>query len=149
QHMYGLESSVLLALRNGFALHAGRPFYPADIRAALEDLPGERVLITTPVHLRALLAEESGLPPLRLILSATAPLTAAMAHEAEQRYGAPLYEIYGFTEAGMVASRRTIEGAQWHALPGVRIWREGAGTRAGGGHVQTEAPFTDVVDLQD
>jgi acyl-CoA synthetase (AMP-forming)/AMP-acid ligase II len=46
QHMYGLESSVLLALRNGFALHAARPFYPADVRAALEQVPGERVLVT-------------------------------------------------------------------------------------------------------
>jgi len=149
QHMYGLESSVLLALRNGLALHAARPFYPADIRAALEDVPGERVLITTPVHLRALLTEESRLPPLRLIVSATAPLTAAMARQAEQRYGAPLHEIYGFTEAGMVASRRTVDGPQWHALPGVRVWREGAGTKAGGGHVQTEAAFTDVVELED
>jgi acyl-coenzyme A synthetase/AMP-(fatty) acid ligase len=149
QHMYGLESSVLLALRNGLALHAGRPFYPADIRAALEDVPGERVLITTPVHLRALLAEESRLPPLRLIVSATAPLTVAMAQEAEQRYGAPLHEIYGFTEAGMVASRRTIQGPQWHALPGVRLWRDGAGTKAGGGHVPTEAAFSDVVELED
>src|SRR5581483_8793435 len=58
QHMYGLESSVLLALRNGLALHAARPFYPADVRAALEEIPGERVLVTAPVHLRALLAED-------------------------------------------------------------------------------------------
>jgi acyl-coenzyme A synthetase/AMP-(fatty) acid ligase len=149
QHMYGLESSVLLALRGGLALHAGRPFYPADIRAALEAVAGERVLVTTPVHLRALLAEEGRLPPLRLILSATAPLSAALAAESEARYGAPLHEIYGFTEAGMVASRRTTQGPQWHALPGVRLWRETGGVKAGGGHVQTDAVFTDVVELED
>jgi acyl-coenzyme A synthetase/AMP-(fatty) acid ligase len=149
QHMYGLESSVLLALHTGLALHAARPFYPADVRAALEDIPGERVLVTTPVHLRALLAEERSLPALRLILCATAPLPAAMAAEAEARYGAPLHEIYGFTEAGMVASRRTTQGPLWHALPGVRVWRDAGGAKVGGGHVQFEASFTDVIELED
>jgi acyl-coenzyme A synthetase/AMP-(fatty) acid ligase len=149
QHMYGLESSVLLALRTGLALHAVRPFYPADIRAVLEEIPGERVLVTTPVHLRALLSEESSLPPLRLIVCATAPLSPAMAGEAETRYGAPLYEIYGFTEAGMVASRRTTQGPRWHVLPGVRVWRDAAGAKVGGGHVEGEAAFTDVVELED
>lgn len=149
QHMYGLESSVLLALCNGLALHAARPFFPADIRAALEQLPGERVLVTTPVHLRALLAEERSLPPLRLILCATAPLTAEMAARAEACYGAPLREIYGFTEAGMVASRRTTEGQRWHTLPGVRVWRTDKGVRVGGGHVPAEVDFTDLVELED
>jgi acyl-coenzyme A synthetase/AMP-(fatty) acid ligase len=149
QHMYGLESTVLLALHNGYGLHAARPFYPADIRAALEEIPGERVLVTTPVHLRALLAEKSGLPSLRLMLCATAPLSANLAAEAEARYGAPLHEIYGFTEAGMVASRRTTQGLLWHALPGVRVWRDATGTKVGGGHIPVETGFPDLVELQD
>jgi acyl-coenzyme A synthetase/AMP-(fatty) acid ligase len=131
------------------ALCALRPFYPADIRTALEEIPGERVLVTTPTHLRALLAEERSLPPLRLILCATAPLAPAMAEEVEARYGAPLHEIYGFTEAGMVASRRTTLGPQWHVLPGVRVWRDADGAKVGGGHVEGEVAFTDVVELED
>lgn len=39
QHMYGLESTVLLPLQSGCALDATRPFYPADICAALAALP--------------------------------------------------------------------------------------------------------------
>jgi len=149
QHMYGLESTVLLPLLNGLALHAGRPFYPADIRVALERIPEQRVLVTTPVHLRALLAEERELPRLELILCATAPLSAEMAAEAEERYRAPVREIFGFTEAGMVATRRTTQGSQWHALPGVRLWRDRDGVRVGGGHVQTDVAFTDLVTLED
>jgi acyl-coenzyme A synthetase/AMP-(fatty) acid ligase len=149
QHMYGLESTVLLPLLNGLALHAGRPFYPADIRVALERIPEQRVLVTTPVHLRALLAEERELPRLELILCATAPLSAEMAAEAEERYRAPVREIFGFTEAGMVATRRTTQGSQWHALPGVRLWRDRDGVRVGGGHVQTDVAFTDLVALED
>ena len=73
QHMYGLESTVLMALHGGLALHPGRPFYPADVARALAGIDGERVLVTTPVHLRALLDDVPELPPLRLIVCATAP----------------------------------------------------------------------------
>jgi len=149
QHMYGLESTVLLALRNGFALHVGRPFYPADIRLALEQIPEPRVLVTTPVHLRALLAEERKLPRLRLILCATAPLSTELAADAETRYSAPVHEIFGFTEAGMVATRRTTQGPRWRALPGVRFWREGDDVKVAGGHVEAEVAFSDRVQLHD
>lgn len=149
QHMYGLESTVLLPLHNGFALHAQRPFYPADIRAALEHTPGERVLVTTPVHLRALLAEESILPPLRLIVSATAPLAVSLAAQAEARYGAPLLEIYGFTEAGQVAWRRPSRAEEWHVFPDVRVRADAQGVRFSGGHVMHEAITSDHIEPLD
>ena len=145
QHMFGLESTVLMVLRNGLALHAARPFYPADVRAALEDIPGGRVLVTTPVHLRALLADAVELPALDLIVCATAPLSPEMAAQAEERFGAPLHEVYGFTEAGMVATRRTIDGPLWHTLAGVRLREQGDTVRVRGGHVQQEVAFSDVV----
>lgn len=149
QHMYGLESTVLMALRNGLALHGSRPFYPADVRAALEGVPGGRVLVTTPVHLRALLADSVDLPALELIVCATAPLSQEMAAKAEARFGAPLHEVYGFTEAGMVATRRTIDGPLWHTLPGVRLREQGDAVRVHGGHVQNEVAFSDVVEVRD
>ena len=105
--------------------------------------------MTTRYILALLLAENTALPPLRLILCATAPLSVELAAETEARYGAPLQEIYGFTEAGMVASRRTTEGVLWHGLPGVRMWRDATGTKVGGGHVPVETGFPDRVELQD
>ena len=146
QHMYGLESTVLMALRGGLALHAGRPFYPADVAAALAEIPGDRVLVTTPVHLRALLSEDIPLPQLRLIVCATAPLSPQMAAQAEARYRAPLQEVYGFTEAGMVATRRTVQGPSWHCLRDVRLRRDGDLVRVAGGHVEDEVPFSDVIE---
>ena len=62
QHMYGFESSVLLALHGGAAFDAGRPFYPADIVAALERAPRPRMLVTTPFHLKTLLDSGLALP---------------------------------------------------------------------------------------
>jgi acyl-coenzyme A synthetase/AMP-(fatty) acid ligase len=153
QHMYGLESTVMLALHNGFALQARRPFYPADIRKALEQAPeqapGGRVLITTPVHLRALLEEERQLPALQLIVCATAPLPVAMAAEAERRYAAPLLEVYGFTEAGQVATRRPAAAPQWRTMPGVRLRCDERGVWFGGGHVEVEALASDVIEALD
>jgi acyl-coenzyme A synthetase/AMP-(fatty) acid ligase len=110
QHMYGFESSVLLALVAGAALVAERPFYPADIAQALAALPRPRALISTPIHLRAILAAGLALPPADLILSATAPLDALLARDAEARFAAPLIEIYGSTETGQLATRRTARG---------------------------------------
>ncbi|MEO8003596.1 MAG: AMP-binding protein [Betaproteobacteria bacterium] len=149
QHMYGLESSVLLALRNGLSFHAARPFYPLDVRTALEDVTGRRVLITTPVHLRALVTERLPLPALSLVVCATAMLAPELAAQTEAYLGAPLHEIYGFTEAGMVAARRTTQGEAWHTLPGVRAHERDGVIFASGGHVQAEVPFTDIVELKD
>ncbi len=146
QHMYGLESCMLLALQNGVALVAERPFFPADICARLAELPQPRCLVTTPVHLRTLLSEAASLPSVEFVLCATAHLAPQLASAAEQRFNAPLYEIFGFTEAGMVASRRTTQGRAWHWLPGIQLRQDGQNTYVRGGHVEIEAVLSDVID---
>jgi acyl-coenzyme A synthetase/AMP-(fatty) acid ligase len=146
QHMYGLESGMLLALQNGLVLVGERPFYAADICAQLAALPQPRCLVTTPVHLRTLLSGASEFPAVEFVLCATAHLAPQLASEAETRFGAPLYEIYGCTEAGMVASRRTTMGAAWHLLPGVVLQQDEQGNRVHGGHVEIDAPLSDVIE---
>jgi acyl-coenzyme A synthetase/AMP-(fatty) acid ligase len=71
QHMYGFESTVLLALLGGLAFSNRQPFYPVDIRAELAAVPEPRVLVSSPIHLRALFANEEALPRASLVLSAT------------------------------------------------------------------------------
>jgi acyl-coenzyme A synthetase/AMP-(fatty) acid ligase len=148
QHSYGLESTVLMAMQGGVALHAGRPFFPADIRAELRALPRPRCLVTTPTHLRVLLAEPDDLPVLDLLLCATAPLSPQLAAQAEARFAAPLHEIYGCTEAGQVATRRTVETNEWRALPGVTLRTDSKGTWVRGGHVRSEVLLADVIELR-
>ena len=147
QHVFGLEATVLVAMQGGFALHAGRPFYPADIRAELAALPRPRGLVTTPAHLRVLLAESDDLPPADFLLSATAPLSPQLAAQAEARFGAPLYEIYGCTESGGIASRRTVETGEWRAMTNVALRADSLGTWVRGGHVEIEVPLADVIEL--
>ena len=153
QHSYGFESSVLLALLGGAAFDAARPFYPADIADALAPLPQPRALVTTPVHLKALLLSGAALPPVDLVLSATAPLSPQLAQRAESQLRGRLIEIYGCTEAGQVAVRRTTAGEVWTTLAGLHLTRQLAddGERfvVAGGHVLEPTPLADQLELLD
>jgi acyl-coenzyme A synthetase/AMP-(fatty) acid ligase len=156
QHSYGFESSVLLPMLGGAAFHAGRPFYPADIAAALAEVPRPRALVTTPFHLKALLSAGLALPPCDLVLSATAPLSPQLAREAESRFGGALIEIYGCTEAGQVATRRSAETDVWTTYGALRIQQQPApdGQDAEcffvqGGHVHEATPLADLLKLED
>jgi len=143
QHMYGFESSVLLALQSGGAICAERPFYPADISAAIEALPRPRALISTPIHLRVLLASQTDLPAVDLIVCATAPLPRELARDCEQRLHAPLLEIYGSTESGQLATRRTARDEEWRLWPGVCLTLEEGRAWARGGHLEQPTPMCD------
>jgi len=147
QHMYGFESSVLLALGGGHALCAERPFYPADIASMLEALPRPRALITTPVHLRALVASGVALPQADLVLSSTAPLARQLAAETERRFRTRLLEIYGSTETGQIAARRPTQGPEWRLWAGVRLAQEGESTWAEGAHIEQRTRLCDVLEL--
>lgn len=153
QHMYGFESSVLLALLGGAAFDAGRPFYPADIVDSLARLPRPRALVTTPFHLKTLLLSGASLPPVDLVVSATAPLSPQLAQHSERAFGGPLIEIYGCTEAGQVAMRRTAESEVWRTIGELRIQAEGEGGQerfvVQGGHVVEPTPLADVLALAD
>jgi len=89
------------------------------------------------------------LPPLALVVSATAPLSPQLAARAEQQLGAPLLEIYGCTEAGQVATRRTTAGAEWRTFDGVRVDGDGAATTVSGGHVPQPTVLADVLEVVD
>jgi acyl-coenzyme A synthetase/AMP-(fatty) acid ligase len=147
QHMYGFESTVLLALLSGNALSAERPFYPADVAAAMRGVPRPRVLVTTPIHLRTLLSSEIDFPPVDLVMSATAPLSRELAREVEEKYGTVLLEIYGSTETGQIAMRRTAETAAWRLWPGVHLSVVNGQVFAQGGHVEQLTPMCDVIEI--
>lgn len=154
QHSYGLESSVLLALLGGAAFDGGRPFFPADIAQALAAVPRPRALVTTPFHLKTLLLSGVELPPVDFILSATAPLSPQLAAQAEEALGGPMIEIYGSTETGQVATRRTTQTDVWETLGQIRVHAEQQG-QAGerfifeGDFVPEPTPMADVLELID
>ncbi|KIQ22528.1 CoA ligase [Variovorax paradoxus] len=155
QHSYGLESSVLLAMLGGAAFESGRPFFPADVAQTLASVPRPRALVTTPFHLKTLLLSGIELPPVDLILSATAPLSPQLALQAEQAMGAVLLEIYGSTESGQVATRRTTESEIWENFGQIRVRAE-PGEADGperfifeGDFLPEPTPMADVLELLD
>jgi acyl-coenzyme A synthetase/AMP-(fatty) acid ligase len=147
QHMYGFESSVLVAMQSGGAFCAERPFFPADVCSALAAVPRPRALISTPVHLRALLTANVHLPTTDLIVSATAPLPEDLAREVEHRFETRLLEIYGSTETGQIATRRTAQTREWQLWPGVSLLSKEGQTWAQGGHIEQPTPLCDVIEI--
>ncbi|MES2579575.1 MAG: AMP-binding protein [Pseudomonadota bacterium] len=149
QHMYGLESTVLLPLQSGNAFSSAQPFYPADIGSTLEAIPTPRILVSTPLHLRLLLDAELKLPELVLTLSATAPLSLSLAHKIEKTLKTPLVEIYGSTETGQIATRRTTQTDTWELLPNLQLTQRGQQVWADGGHVEIAVPLNDIIEITD
>ena len=141
-HMYGFETTVLLPLHAPASSWCGPAFYPGDIAAALEAAPAPRILVTTPLQLRALTASGCALPPVEAAISATAPLDPALAAVAEQTLGAPVLEIFGATEVGSIARRRTTDGPWWDGYPGVAV-------RSGADAALVDAAWADTTPLAD
>lgn len=149
QHMYGFESTVLLPMQSGGAVHAARPLFARDVADCLAQLPERRMLVTTPLHIRACLEEDIDFPALEGVVSAAAPLSQELARRCEQRYGTVLREIYGFTEAGMLATRRTAAEEAWQLMDGVQLEHDAAQWMVHGGHVNGRVPFTDLIEVVD
>ena len=149
QHMYGMELSVLLPLLGGAAVHAARPFFPGDIARMLHEASAPRLLVTTPVHLRALVASGVSLPALAGIVSATAPLSSELAAVAEARFGCEVRELFGSTETCVIARRRTACESAWTPLPGVRLAPQPDGTAVHAPHLPMPVTLADLVELVD
>jgi acyl-coenzyme A synthetase/AMP-(fatty) acid ligase len=114
---------------------------------ALREAQAPRLLVTTPVHLRALVEAQVELPPLAGIVTATAPLPQALAAEAERRFGCEVREVFGSTETCVVARRRTAVEEAWSPLPGVRITPQPDGMLVEAAHLPQPVLLADLVEV--
>ena len=149
QHMYGMEMSVLLPLLGNVAVHGVRPFFPQDVAQALHEANAPRLLVTTPVHLRALVESGVVLPPLAGIVTATAPLSRELAEAAETAFGCEVREVFGSTETCVIARRRTACEDAWTPLPGVRVSPQPDGTLVQAAHLPQAVILADLMELVD
>jgi len=147
RHMYGFESTVLLPLLGGGQMSSKVPYFPADVGSALAELPEPRLLVTTPFHLRNLLEAGIDLPKVAAVLSATAPLSRELASQAQARLQAPVFEIYGATETGQVATRRTTEDTHWWLMDGMQLAQADGKTIASGPLLDRPQVLNDVLEL--
>ena len=147
QHMYGFETTVLMPLHSKVASYAGDTFYPPDLREALRHVAAPRVLVTTPLQLRALLADGAAMAAIDAIISATAPLPAETALQAERAWHTRVFEIFGATEMGSIASRRTTAGDVWETYRSVTLRATGDGVAAAVQHLPGPVAMSDTVEL--
>jgi acyl-coenzyme A synthetase/AMP-(fatty) acid ligase len=148
QHMYGFESTVLIAMQNACAFESSKPFYPADIERVVSHTPRPRALITTPFHLRTLITELQSPVWIDLLVSATAPLAVSLAVLAEQKITDKLLEIYGSTETGQLATRRTSETYDWTAFDGIQISQKEDKFFASGDQIEGTVEINDRLELK-
>lgn len=146
QHMYGMELTVLLPLLEGMGIHAGRPLLPEEVAAALAEVPEPRILVSTPAHLRAIVASGVQLPKTAVVACATAPLDAELAAQVEAVTGGVLVEMFGSTETCILAHRRTANERWWTPYEGVELQPEAEGTRVSAPWFVRDERLLDLVE---
>ena len=147
QHMWGLEATVMLPLQSGCAIASRAPLLPADVAALLAEMTAPRWLVTVPMHIQACVAIDVRMPALGGILSATARLDAPLAQAFETSTAAPVFEIYGSTETGAVATRRPSLDDGFELLDGLRLDSRTGKCRVMAGHVGDAVTLPDKLEV--
>ncbi len=116
QHMYGFETTIIFPLVIGVCVHSSKPFFPEDIRQTIKAVNNPVILVTTPIHLRACTQTKLEWPAIDFTLCATAPLSIQLAQDTEKELHTTIREIYGCSEAGVIATRTTTQNLDWTLL---------------------------------
>jgi len=145
QHMWGFETATLLPLFAPAAVSHLAPFYPQDIADALDTLPQPRALISSPVHLSALLKSGVSLPAIDRILCSTAPLARELAVSLEKAFDTRVFEIFGCSESGMLATRNTASETLWRLSDVFHLEPREDGVEVQGRHLPGNFILPDVI----
>ena len=149
QHMWGFETSVTLPLFYNVAVSHLSPLFPQDIVDALSTLRQPRVLVSSPVHLDALLQADAGKIALDYIFSATAPLSGELARQLEDYFGTRVIEMFGCSESGAFAVRRTAEESLWRRSSYFTLHTREDGVWVQARHLPEDILLQDVIELVD
>lgn len=126
-HMFGFSYGFMLTNVMGFARPTARVVSPKSLHEALEAAETPVVLVTTPTHLR--IYADSAIarfPNVAWLFCATSPIPEGLAEVVLQKFGTPVTDIYGCTEAGTLAYRVMDEPSpEWRCLDGMSLRQEG------------------------
>lgn len=144
-HMYGLTFTVFLPWSTQTKLHRPQIHYSEELAA----LPAQPyVLISSPAFLKRLDFTLPA-PQLTAIVSAGGPLPQATRVALQQWCGVTATEIYGSTEAGVMAWRQDLsDSAPFTLFPDVTMENEAAGSvTLRSGHVASTLTLDDRIEL--
>ena len=143
-HMYGLTFSVFLPWSTGTVLYLPQIHYTEELAA----LPaGRYVLISSPAFLKRLDFKLKA-PALSAIVSAGGPLAAEIRLQLKTWSGVSATEIYGSTEAGVMAHRQDVsDEAPFTLFSDVTCEVSPERTILHSGHVATRLTLDDRIEL--
>jgi acyl-coenzyme A synthetase/AMP-(fatty) acid ligase len=146
-HLYGLTFSILLPWVMGVPMADECPLHTDEVSEAIA-ASNARILITVPVHLRALLVEKLTFSDLTVISSA-GRLDEEIANQWHAHYGRDIIEIYGSSETGIIARRQQSSCMLWKPFSGVNIAQNDDGLlRVASSFIhQDEGPVFQTQDL--
>ncbi len=130
-HTYAITGTILLPLLNGCKMVLVDRFQPAKVLGLIQE-HSISVFLAIPSMYRVMAASEGdfNVSSVRFPISGGEPLPVAVAEAFEKRFGVPIFEGYGQTEAAPVVTLN-VPGARkvgtiGRALPGVEvaIWNE-------------------------
>ena len=149
QHMWGFETSVLLPLKARVTVSDSNPLYPQDIADALARRAEPRLLVSSPLHLRALMSSGVEVPGITRILTATAPLSREDARKLEDHFQTEVLDAFGCSESGVIATRRTSREREWKLSPPFSLEATEQGTLITASHLAEKVMLPDRVELVD
>lgn len=147
QHMWGLETSIMLPLFARIAIGDRTPFYPQDIADAIAGLEPPVVLVSSPIHLETLLKSGVKLHGLERILTATAPLSRELAMQLESNFDTRVQDVFGCSESGILATRNTSAEELWTYADCFDLKASSEGVRIRADHLPEDVLMPDLIEL--
>lgn len=147
-HVHGLMVALHTAMLSACEVIFLERFHPSPV---LAELPRATVMMGVPTHYHRLVAhggfDAAACRGIRLLVSGSAPMTAALHRSVAGSTGCDVLERYGMSETLMITSNPydgpRVAGTVGLALPGieVRVWGDDGGAPAGqAGMVQVRGP---------
>jgi len=121
-HIYGLLHSVLIPFIASAGVIDETPVFPLETALAIKDRAAT-ILISIPLHFRALTDQNISRACLRLAVSSGAMLPKEDAGSFFRQTGVQLVEIYGSTETGGIATRCRAKGENYFTTFNVVDWK--------------------------
>jgi long-chain acyl-CoA synthetase len=121
-HSYMLTVGLLLPLLVGGSVVVIKSLHP--VKSVIEELLRKKVTVlpAIPQFYRSLAHAPVDIQlPLRIFISGAAPLPVQVLHDFEKRYGIPLIEGYGLSEASPVVTKNPLDGTRKPGSIGIPI----------------------------
>jgi acyl-coenzyme A synthetase/AMP-(fatty) acid ligase len=147
QHMWGMETSIMLPLFADIAVSYAMPFYPQDIADTLQRLPGPRMLVSSPIHLDTFMKSGVECQGIDKIITATAPLSRQLAADLEERFNTRVQDVFGCSESGILATRRTSLEDVWRYSDTFELTLMDDGVNIAAPHLSEDVLLPDIVEL--